>query len=32
MSDSSQSEWRFYRDDMPELLPLLKALKNEAQP
>ncbi|HOO63859.1 MAG TPA: hypothetical protein PK364_08045 [Synergistaceae bacterium] len=38
MSDVSQREWRFYldddalwsiiQDDVPELLPLLKAFKN----
>lgn len=40
MSDASQREWRFYlygmlwsiiRDDVPELLPLLQALKKEKQ-
>ena len=41
MSDASRRKWRFYldddtlwsiiRDEVPELLPLLKALKDEAQ-
>lgn len=41
MSDDSKREWRIYldddtlwsiiQDDMPELLPLLKALKKETQ-
>lgn len=35
MSDGDRREWRFYlsviRDDVPELLPLLQALKDEVQ-